>query len=205
MHKVIVAMLCLMALSDGPAVLAADDTTARVREMLRRTQESLREAQADNATLTQARDQAEQKLQALTKQLGVEKNSARSANQSLQVQAQSAVTAAAESERQRLQSEQHVQTLAGKLQDVQQQLLAREAELTQAKDTLAQTHTSVSSCEAKNLQLYGYANEVLDRYQRKGVWAAVAQKEPIFKLHDVAMENVVQEYQLKFESQKARP
>jgi hypothetical protein len=62
-----------------------------------------------------------------------------------------------------------------------------------------------ASCEDKNLKLYGYADEVLGLYKNKGVWAALSQKEPVLGLKEVDVENVVQEYQQKFASQKIKP
>ena len=54
---------------------ADEDTTARLREQLRRTQEALRQAQTDNADLTRAKLDAQQKLQTATKQIDSVKSS----------------------------------------------------------------------------------------------------------------------------------
>ena len=83
--------------------------------------------------------------------------------------------------------------------------MARESELTELKQGAQQASAANASCEAKNLKLYGYAEEVLQRYQHKGVWAALSQQEPVFGLKQVDIENVVQEYQLKYDSQKVKP
>jgi hypothetical protein len=53
--------------------------------------------------------------------------------------------------------------------------------------------------------LYGYAEAMLDKYRNKGVWASLSQKDPVLGLKNVEVENVVQEYQLKFDSQKLKP
>ncbi len=37
------------------------------------------------------------------------------------------------------------------------------------------------------------------------MWASLLQKEPVFGLKQVGVENVVQEYQLKYDAQKVKP
>jgi chromosome segregation ATPase len=92
-----------------------------------------------------------------------------------------------------------------KLGEAQQQLAARDAQLKQISLTLEQSRTANNSCETKNVTLFGYAEEVLQRYRKKGVWASLSQKDPVFGLKEVEVENVVQEYQLKFDSQRVKP
>jgi len=92
-----------------------------------------------------------------------------------------------------------------KLSATAQQLAARESELAQVKQGLQQSQTADASCEVKNLKLYGYAQDVLQAYRKKGVWAALSQKDPVLGFREVDIENVVQEYQVKFASQKIKP
>ena len=70
---------------------------------------------------------------------------------------------------------------------------------------LEQSKSANASCEDKNLKLYSYAETVLGLYKNKGVWAALSQKDPVLGLKEVDVENVVQEYQQKFASQKIKP
>ena len=81
-------------------------------------------------------------------------------------------------------------------------MAAREAELKQARQALEQSKSANASCEAKNLKLYEYSQGLLQQYQRKGVWAALKQKEPTLGIGKVGVETVVQEYHEKFESQR---
>ncbi len=200
----VLSMMLVLAAALAPATHADEEATARVREMLRRTQEALHQAQADNAELTRAKADAEQKLQATTKDLeaarGVSKaevalrgelQTTKAAQEDLAHQLRDANTALAAANR------KQIETL--------KQLAAREAELAQVKQGLEQSRIANASCEAKNLKLYSYAQEVLQAYKKKGVWAALAQKDPVLGLKDVDVENVVQEYQVKFASQKVKP
>jgi hypothetical protein len=45
----------------------------------------------------------------------------------------------------------------------------------------------------------------LQAYRKKGVWASLSQKDPVLGLKEVDVENVVQEYRLKFASQQIKP
>jgi hypothetical protein len=65
----ITGLALLGVCGEPPARAAEEDTTARLREMLHRTQEALRQAQSDNADLSRAKIEAEAKLQSANKDL----------------------------------------------------------------------------------------------------------------------------------------
>src|SRR5208283_1135576 len=128
----VLSMMWVLAAALAPAAHADEEATARVREMLRRTQEALRQAQADNAELTRAKTEAEQKLQATTKDLeaarGVSKaevalrgelQTTKAAQDDLQHRLSDAATALGAANR--------------KESETAKQLAAREAELAQVK------------------------------------------------------------------------
>ena len=180
----------------------------RLREQLRRTQEALRQAQADNADLTRAKLDAEQKMQAATKEIDNVKSSSKSAHAaqaSLQGQLEAARGTQETLEHKLEEANDRLAVTTSKLGEAFKQLAARNAELTQVKQSLEQSTAANVSCEAKNLALYGYAEEILQHYKTKGVWASLSQKDPVFGLKEVDVENVLQEYQLKFDSQKVKP
>jgi chromosome segregation ATPase len=187
---------------------AADDENGRLREMLHRTQEALHQAQADNADLSRAKLDAEHKLQDTSMQLDSVKSSSKAAQSgkaSLQAQLDAAHNT--QTTLQHSLDDANTQITASniKLAETAKQLAARNAELKDAKQSLTLSQAANASCEAKNVILYGYAREVLDRYRKKGVWASLSQKDPVLGLKEVEVENVVQEYQLKFDAQKVTP
>jgi len=196
--------LCATATS---TVRAADDE-ARLKEMLHRTQEALRQAQSDNADLQRAKTEAEQKLQAASKQLDALQSADK--GQKAEESALRAKLSGAEGSKDELNrkyaaaAEQLAATNA-KLLDTSKQLSLRDEEVKATKQALEQSRTEYASCENKNITLYGYSEQVLKLYKNKGVWASISQKEPVLGLKEVQVENVVQEYQLKFESQKVKP
>jgi chromosome segregation ATPase len=205
-HRAGLTVLMLLACAAPYGAQAVDDPAAeRAREMLRRTQEALRQTQSDNTELTRAKTEAEQKLQAATKQLDSAQSGSKAAQQSLRAQLQS-VQGAQDDLAHKLSDVTERLTAANQKQaETAKQLAAGEAELAQLKQTLELSKTANAGYEDKNLKLYTYAQAVLERYRKKGVWSALSQKEPVLGLKEVDVENVVQEYQLKFASQKVKP
>jgi chromosome segregation ATPase len=197
----LVTLLLLAGALPGTA-LADDPAVARAREMLRRTQEALRQAQSDNADLLRAKTDAEEKLKAATQQIDAAKNGTKAAQASLNVKLKSAEGVQADLNHKLDDATTKLNATNAKLGETAKQLADRDAELAGVKHALEQSKTANASCETKNLTLYGYAEAVLDKYRTKGVWASLSQKEPVFGLKQVDVENVVQEYQLKFDSQK---
>ena len=187
----------------GAAHAAEEDTTARLREMLHRTQEALHQAQADNAELTRTKTETEQKLAAAAKDLEAARGVSKA---ELALRGQLQTTKASQDGLSRKLGETTAALAAAnaKLADTSKQLSAGQAELAQVKQGLELSKTANTVCEDKNLKLYGYSQDVLQAYKKKGVWASLSQKDPVLGLKEVDVENVVQEYRLKIASQKIR-
>jgi chromosome segregation ATPase len=200
----ILAGASILACALPHAAHAAEDTTARLREVLHRTQEALHQAQSDNAELTRAKTDAEQKLQTATKELEAARGVSKA---EVALRGQLQTSKAAEDDLTHKWSDATAALASASLKqgETEKQLLSRDAELAQVKQGLELSKTATASCENKNLKLYSYAQEVLHAYRKKGVWAALSQKDPVFGLKDVDVQNVVQEYQLKFASQRVKP
>jgi chromosome segregation ATPase len=187
---------------------AADDPNSRAsreREMLRRAQEALRQSQVDNGELSRAKADAEQKLKDAGAQLESARNASKSAQSALKAQLQTASGSHAALSQQLEQSKLQIAQLTSRQKETATQLATRESELKRAQQELQLGKTANASCEAKNLKLYEYSDELVQRYQHKGVWAALSQKEPVFGIKEVGVENVVQEYQEKLAAQKINP
>ncbi|HUI59429.1 MAG TPA: hypothetical protein VLX90_04365, partial [Steroidobacteraceae bacterium] len=174
-----ISLALLVALvSSGSAFADNDARESREREMLHRTQEALHQAQADNAELARARTDAEQKLQVALSDLATARAGSKSQQASLHADLQSARTSNEELRGRLEESERRLSAAVGDRKDTATRLAAREAELKQARQALEQSKSANASCEAKNLKLYEYSQGLLQQYQRKGVWAALKQKEP---------------------------
>ena len=198
------AALIAALLSVAGSALAADTDVraSREREMLRRTQEALRQSQAENAELTaqkqHAEQQADEKVKAATAQVDAVRKESKSAQGALRLQLENAAGAQADLKAKLAEANRQITALTSLQLDA-----AKGLKLTQ--EQLEASKASNTSCEAKNLKLYQYSQELVTRYQKKGVWAALAQKEPVTGIKDVGVENVVQEYQEKLDSQRIKP
>jgi DNA repair exonuclease SbcCD ATPase subunit len=201
---VLAASALLACAVPGFVRAADDDTVARAREMLRRTQEALHQAQADNAELLRAKTEAEQKLKVATDQIATVQSGSKAAQGALNAKLTSAQSVQTDLQNKLNDANARVAATNAKLGDTTQQLNARVAEIAQVKQMLEQSKTANASCEDKNMKLYSYAEAVLQLYKNKGVWASLSQKEPVLGLKEVDVENVVQEYQAKFASQKIK-
>lgn len=200
------ALAFLLMLAAGlPQCADADESSAtlRLREMLHRTQEALRQAQSENAELTRAKSETEQKLEAALKELDAARGVSKT---QLALRGQLETAKAAEDEQTRKLGEANAALGAAnaKLNEAGKQLIAGQGELARVKTGLEQATAADAACEDKNLKLYSYAQEVLQAYKKKGVWAALSQKDPVLGLKEVEVENVVQEYQAKFSAEKVR-
>jgi chromosome segregation ATPase len=195
---------CMMMALPYAARAADEDTTARVREMLHRTQEALRQSQSDNADLTRAKADVEQKLAAAAKQLDTAQSGSKAAQASLNAKLASTETTQADLTRKLADANDRVAAANTKLNEAAKQAAARDAELAQLKQGLEASKSANASCEDKNLKLYGYGADLLQAYRKKGVWASLAQKDPVLGLKEVDVENVVQEYKVKLANQKIK-
>jgi chromosome segregation ATPase len=187
------------------ACQAQDATVERTREMLRRTQEALRQAQTDNAELTRAKSAAEEKALAAAKQTDAAVSGSKTAQQSLRAQLSAAQSVQADLSQKLAAANAQLAGLGDKQRETAQLLANRDAELTQTKQLLELSKATNLRCEDKNGKLYTYGQEVLERYKNKGVFTALSQKEPVFGFKDVAIENVVQEYKIKMAAEKIKP
>jgi chromosome segregation ATPase len=201
----LIAGLAVLCVGSAPGTRAAEeDTTARLREMLHRTQEALRQAQSDNSDLTRAKLEAETKLQKANQDLEAARGVSK-AELALRGQLQATKAAQDDLTRQLNDATERLAAANTKLNDNANQLAARDAELAQVKQGLEQSKSETVSCEAKNLKLYTYSQDLLLAYRKKGVWDSLAQKDPVLGLKEVSIENVVQEYQAKLASQRVKP
>ena len=65
--------------------------------------------------------------------------------------------------------------------------------------TLEEQVAQYEQCRVDNLELFSVNQEILGKYEGKGLWDVIAGNEPITGLKKVAIENIVQEYQFKNE------
>lgn len=72
----------------------------------------------------------------------------------------------------------------------------------EAEVKIAQQSQAIEMCEKNNLTLYELNMELLEKYKNKGVWGSFIQAEPFTQIKRVEIENILQEYKGKLDSQK---
>ena len=168
------------------------------REQIRRLQQVQRKTEQEKATLQLEKSAVEEQLKASTeKAQDLEKTAQRSTSLAKQKTAQitGLETQMSELKARLAESEKRVAQSA----ESQQKSLA---EISRLQTQLAKLNKDLAASEAKNLQLYKYSVELMDRYQNKGVWTSVAQMEPFTGLKRVEIENLLDEYRDKLDAQK---
>lgn len=188
----------------GTAAAADDSKNSREREMLRRAQEALRQSQTESSALAQGKTDAEQKLKAAGAQLDTLRNSSKSEQAGLRAKLKAAADSEAGLTSQLESARQQLAALSAKQTETARMLNERETLLKRVQSDLDASRTAGSSCEAKNVKLYEYSQELVRSYENKGVWTAMRQKEPVTGIGGVGMENLLQEYREKAASQRVQ-
>jgi chromosome segregation ATPase len=86
---------------------------------------------------------------------------------------------------------------------------ATQAELKQAQGKGQALDGELGECRARvdtlighNRRLFDIGNELLDRFEKKGVWASLREAEPFTGLKRVELENIVQDYRFAIDDQR---
>ncbi len=96
-----------------------------------------------------------------------------------------------------------MQKLVTKYKELVAALRVIEDERTTLQRTVAQKNVALDTCAGDNVKLYQTSLELVERYENKGVWDAMLQREPITQLKRVEIENTVQDYLARVNSSKA--
>jgi chromosome segregation ATPase len=168
-------------------------------------------------------DAAVMKLQAMVRSLSAERDAAKSENAGLaseleqvkkerseasadkdalagELAAQKSTSAALQS---RLgNTESRLQAVADKYAQTSKAKNELEQQLTALKNTQQNTQQQLKTCGEHNVKLYQSAQELLNRYQNKGTFSGLLQDEPLLQFQSVDMQNIVQEYEDRLNSDK---
>lgn len=100
------------------------------------------------------------------------------------------------------QTESRLQDVSGQLAQVSRAKTDLESELTAWKGKQQATEQQLQTCGMHNAKLSQSAKELLDRYQTRGSFAGLLQDEPLLQFQSVEIQNIVQEYQDKFDAEQ---
>lgn len=203
MRKILTSLAVLALAGTLAGTPAHAQEQSRERELLRRAQQALQAADAEKTALLNEKAALESQLKAASEELQSLKSGAVSRNRALEAEvastraARTATVGKLDDATRRLDEQAALQ---GKTAAA---LTAREADVARLQSELEQSRATEAQTEAKNRQLYLYARELLGQYESKGVWTALAHKEPVLGLGSVEMENLLQEYRDKIDAEQA--
>jgi chromosome segregation ATPase len=180
------------------------DPTTKIREQLRAVTLQLRTAQTESANAQATAAAAEQKSKdlaakidelekrnaVLIKQANTDKSAAAESIAALEAKVADRDKNLAAHKEALAKWKDGYQKAAAVANDREQQRSQLAAELTSAKNTLADR-------ERKNIALFNTANEILDRFENYALGKALSAREPFIGTTRVKVENLVQGYQDK--------
>jgi uncharacterized protein (DUF3084 family) len=154
--------------------------------------------QADNTKLKTERDAANAGL----KKLRTEKESLDrqlSQNETSLTRASSANTRNTELME---QQKKRTEDLVAQFRQTIEQLRTTELERNELKAQAETRQRAFEQCVASNQKLFETGNEVLDRYENKGKWDALREREPFTQTRRVRLQNLVDEYRWALQDQR---
>lgn len=146
---------------------AEDQKAARIQRMLRQVSQERDTAQAEVARLKAELEELNRK------HTGARKNS-------------DAALA---------KSRESITALSADMQQTTQNLRRTESERSLLQETLVGQAQQLEACESNNVKLLQVNRDLLEQYEKKGLFDSFMQREPITGLKGVELENIVQDYQ----------
>lgn len=181
--------LCAVGMMHGPVASAQDANANAQKNAMAKAQFMLRQA-------TTEKEAAQQQVAALQQQvdrLARDLTAAQGAASAGQKKMQTGFNETAEQWRQRDAKQ------IGQLEELRAQLKAQAEQRAALEEQLQVQTDNFNVCYGNNKQLLGLNRELLQRYQNKGVFAALRQQEPFTGMTQVEVENLVQDYRYKLD------
>lgn len=174
------------------SVAMAQDANAQ--KALAKAQYLLRQASAEKAELQTQLDASKQQVEKLTKELASTKSGAGSDKQKLEQKYGEALT----------QWKTHGDKLNEQLEVARAQIKKEAEQHAQLETSLKTQSDNFALCYDNNKKLYSINQDLLGRYQHKGIVDVLGQKEPFTGLKQVEVENLIQDYQYQIDSLKIK-
>ena len=209
------ALLLMIALAHGSPAHAQNDRNTREREQIRKLQSVNTQLQQEKAALEEAKAKAEQQVREAAKEAEALKSAVKAetrkraqAEQEL-TKAQATVEAGkaeakALGDKLQAAAASHEALLAAR-KKVESALQASIAEGARLEKTGVAQAGAIAACNEANANLHALGLELLDRYDRKGVWSIVKRAEPLTGIANVEVENLLQSYRDKLDASRLAP
>jgi len=194
---------------------AQNPQLSREREAVRRAQSALQKAEQEKAKLLEDKASLEKENAELAKkvkastaaQRGLAAARKKTSEQALLIEELQRQLDAAKA---RLtQSNSNAEALSKRLAAAEEQgrqledrLRASDQQVAQQREIIGRQAQNALACNDNNAKLYAVSQELMARYQRKGVWDAILQREPVTGLKQVQIDNILQDYKDKIDALK---
>ena len=182
---------------------AAHAQTARQgNDGMARLQAAMQQLSAEKTTLQGEKTKLEAQVAELGKQLATaqEENKSLSAQLARSQAAEQQASSNGEALNERLkQAHDRTEELVTHFRETAATLQQTERERGELQQQLSASSQQLDLCTRNNVALYDVGIEVLDRYQSKGFWSVMKQKEPFTQLKRVEIENLAEEYRQRLE------
>ncbi|MEO8038002.1 MAG: hypothetical protein ABI794_04490 [Betaproteobacteria bacterium] len=215
MRRLLFALVIALTVVNAGAQ-SEDRKASREREMARRLQGQVQKLESENARLQQQSAELLQQQQvdlarnakasaSLSRRLRDAKQREETSTRELQelkdtlAQAQ---TKLAEQQALRAATSERLDAATKEQQRLTAELRQAQEQLERQRDIIARQSVSLQDVTDRNLKLYRLNSELLDRYNDKGVWDALLQREPLTQIKDVQAQAIVQEYRDRLDELK---
>ena len=188
---------------------------ARIKEISHRLAEVQRRYTQERASKSTVEDE-KQAVQSELEKLRQEEEQLRAEGKQLKERADAVTSAAASLEKRRAASEARAASLESKNSHLTEHLTRIEAEraaleqkerltfrtLQERETELKQLGRKHDRCAEQNARLWSIGDELIKRYQRKGVMTTILEKEPFTQIKRVELEGLAKDYREQIDRQK---
>jgi len=178
--------------------VANPEAVGKLQAMLRDATAQRDAAKADNAKLQEEIESLQKKLDNVKRQAVQAGKREAASEQTIERYKQSDAAL-----RQRIQEQQDkMQQIVEKYKELVATLREVETQRANLQMMVTSQAREIDKCVEANVALYNTGLELADAYEKKGVWRALTQAEPVAQMGRVKMENLMQDYRLRLQDAK---
>ncbi|HQT26145.1 MAG TPA: hypothetical protein PLK99_06045 [Burkholderiales bacterium] len=199
--KKLLLVFMILASSDAMA-----DQMSREKHELRMVQLKLQSVLHERDSLSGQVEDLKKQVESLKSDSSSEKAKSDGRIAELQREVSKQKKEIADLSQQNQETRERLQVETGKSSDIKgslDQVLDQDGQERKKLDAALSGKTGeLASCEKKNMDLYRLDVSLMQKYDNKGVWSALVQKEPFTQIEEVRIENLLQEYRDKADADR---
>ncbi len=182
--------IVMLVVSNGAYSNSAHAENDNTKNALAKAQYMLRQMSTEKASLEQEISKQKVEIETLSKEVSLLKKESKNKLEASNNNQQEVLTLL-KSDRQKVQGKLEIEV------EKNTAITTANEHLTQQ---LAKQTNNFDVCYNNNKKLYDINKEILGKYEDKGFWAALSQKEPFTAIEKVKIENLVQDYQYQIDN-----